>query len=39
MVDGFTRVHEGDRLPIAINLDRMHLFDRRTGLTIGGQAS
>jgi multiple sugar transport system ATP-binding protein len=39
MVDGFTRIREGERLAIAINLDRVHLFDRRTGLSIGAQTS
>jgi multiple sugar transport system ATP-binding protein len=36
-VDGFASVHAGDSVPIAINLDRMHLFDRHTGLAIGAQ--
>jgi multiple sugar transport system ATP-binding protein len=36
LVDGFAAIKPGDRLPIAIDLDRVHLFDRRTGLAIGG---
>jgi len=35
LVDGFAAIKPGDRLPISIDLDRMHLFDRRTGLAIG----
>jgi multiple sugar transport system ATP-binding protein len=35
LVDGFAAIKPGDRLPIAIDLDRMHLFDTRTGLAIG----
>ena len=31
MVDGFAAIKPGERLPIAIDLERMHLFDRRTG--------
>jgi len=37
MVDGFRGISEGDRLPIAIDLERLHLFDRRTGVAIGEQ--
>jgi multiple sugar transport system ATP-binding protein len=37
MVDGFAAIKPGERLPIAIDLDRMHLFDRQTGLAIGGE--
>jgi hypothetical protein len=36
-VDGFASVHAGDSVPIAINLDRMHHFDRHTRLAIGAQ--
>jgi multiple sugar transport system ATP-binding protein len=39
MVDGFASIREGDRLPIAIDLERMHLFDRRSGTAIGARAS
>ena len=28
LVDGFALIKPGDRLPIAIDLDRLHLFDR-----------
>ena len=35
MVDGFTAIREGDRAPIAIDLERVHLFDPATGLAIG----
>ncbi len=35
MVDGLAAVKPGDRLPIGIDLDRMHFFDRRSGLAIG----
>jgi multiple sugar transport system ATP-binding protein len=35
MVDGFSTIHQGDRLPIVVDLDRMHWFDPRTGLAIG----
>jgi multiple sugar transport system ATP-binding protein len=34
MVGGFTEVRQGDRLPIAVDLERLHLFDSRTGLAI-----
>jgi multiple sugar transport system ATP-binding protein len=37
MVNGFASVREGERLPIAIDLERLHLFDRRTGLAIGAR--
>ena len=37
-VDGFASVHEGDRLRIAIDLERVHLFDRKTGAAIGAPA-
>jgi multiple sugar transport system ATP-binding protein len=37
MVDGFAAIAPGDRLPIAIDLERLHLFDRRTGATIGAR--
>jgi multiple sugar transport system ATP-binding protein len=37
MVDGFSAIREGDRLPIAIDLERLHLFDRKTGLAIGAR--
>ena len=33
-VDGFASLREGDRAPLAIDLERIHLFDRRTGLAI-----
>jgi multiple sugar transport system ATP-binding protein len=35
MVDEFMSVRKGDRLPIAVDLERLHLFDQRTGLAIG----
>ncbi len=35
MVDGFSAIREGDRLPIALDLERLHLFDRKTGLQSG----
>ena len=35
MVDGFATIREGDRLSIALDLERLHLFDRRTGAAIG----
>ncbi|MGO8799956.1 MAG: ABC transporter ATP-binding protein [Roseiarcus sp.] len=38
MVDGFSAIREGDRLPIALDLERLHLFDRKTGLAIGARA-
>jgi len=38
MVDGLAPVRAGDRLPIAIDLERMHFFDRRSGLAIGSIA-
>ncbi|MGA2794597.1 MAG: sn-glycerol-3-phosphate ABC transporter ATP-binding protein UgpC [Roseiarcus sp.] len=38
MVNGFSAIREGDRLPIAIDLERLHLFDRKTGLAIGARA-
>jgi multiple sugar transport system ATP-binding protein len=38
-VDGFASPREGDRLGIAIDLERIHLFDRRTGLAIVARAS
>jgi multiple sugar transport system ATP-binding protein len=37
MVDGFASVAQGDWLPIAIDLERMHLFDRRSGVAIGAR--
>ena len=37
MVDGFAAIKPGERLPIAIDLDHMHLFDRHSGLAIGGE--
>jgi hypothetical protein len=37
MVDGFAAVAQGDWLPIAIDLERMHLFDRRSGVAIGAR--
>ena len=36
-VDGFASLREGDRAPLAIDLERIHLFDRRTGLAIGAR--
>jgi multiple sugar transport system ATP-binding protein len=36
MVDGLSSVRPGDRLPIAIDLERAHFFDRRSGVAIGG---
>ena len=36
-VDGFASLREGDRAPLAIDLERIHLFDRRTGLAIGSR--
>jgi multiple sugar transport system ATP-binding protein len=38
MVDGFASIKEGDRLPIAIDIERIHLFDPQTGLAIGAEA-
>jgi len=38
MVDGLAPVRAGDRLPIAIDLERTHFFDRRSGLAIGSIA-
>ena len=38
MVDGFAAIAQGDRLAIAIDLERLHLFDRRTGAAIGARA-
>jgi multiple sugar transport system ATP-binding protein len=35
ILDGFAAIHVGDRARIAIDLNRIHLFDRRTGLAIG----
>ncbi len=34
MVDGFASIRQGERLPIGVDLERLHLFDRRTGPTI-----
>jgi multiple sugar transport system ATP-binding protein len=34
MVSGFTAIRDGDRLPIAVDLERLHLFDRGTGVAI-----
>jgi multiple sugar transport system ATP-binding protein len=34
-VDGFATLRQGDRLPLQIDLERVHLFDRRTGLALG----
>jgi multiple sugar transport system ATP-binding protein len=34
MVDGFTPIRQGDRLPIVVDIERLHLFDQRTGLAI-----
>jgi multiple sugar transport system ATP-binding protein len=34
MVDGFAAIREGDRAPIGIDLERVHLFDPATGLAI-----
>jgi multiple sugar transport system ATP-binding protein len=39
MVNGFSAIRQGDRLPIAIDLERLHLFDRQTGLAIGARAA
>jgi multiple sugar transport system ATP-binding protein len=39
MVDGFADIRPGERLPIAIDLERLHLFDQRTGLAIGARAT
>ena len=38
-VDGFATLREGDRASIAIDLERIHLFDRRTGLAIGARST
>jgi hypothetical protein len=38
MVDGFASIKEGDRLPIAIDIERIHVFDPQTGLAIGAEA-
>jgi len=38
MVDGLAPVRAGDRLPIAIDLERTHFFERRSGLAIGSIA-
>ncbi|HLW91584.1 MAG TPA: sn-glycerol-3-phosphate ABC transporter ATP-binding protein UgpC [Roseiarcus sp.] len=35
MVDGMSGLRVGDRAPIAIDLERAHLFDPETGLAIG----
>jgi multiple sugar transport system ATP-binding protein len=37
-VNGFASMREGERAPISIDLERIHLFDRRTGLVIGAKA-
>ena len=34
MVDGFASIRQGERLPIGVDLERLHLFDRRTGVAI-----
>jgi multiple sugar transport system ATP-binding protein len=34
MVDGFASIRAGERLPIGVDLERLHLFDRRTGVAI-----
>jgi multiple sugar transport system ATP-binding protein len=39
MVDGLATVKAGDRLPIAIDLDRMHFFDRQSGLAIASASA
>jgi len=39
MVDGLSPVKPGDRVPIAIDLERAHFFDRRSGLAIAGAAA
>jgi hypothetical protein len=38
-VDGFASLREGDRAPLAIDIERIHLFDRRTGLAIAARRS
>ena len=38
MVDGLAPVKAGDRVPIGIDLQRAHFFDRRSGLAIAGAA-
>ena len=38
MVDGLAPVKSGDRVPIGIDLQRAHFFDRRSGLAIAGAA-
>ena len=37
MVDGFMAIRQGDRASIAIDLERVHLFDPRTGRAIGSR--
>jgi multiple sugar transport system ATP-binding protein len=36
MVDGFASIQAGDRLPIAIDLELLHLFDPESGVAIAG---
>jgi multiple sugar transport system ATP-binding protein len=38
MVDGFAALRAGDRVDAALDLDRVHLFDPRTGASIGARA-
>jgi len=35
VVDGFAAIRAGDRAPIVVDMERIHLFDRKTGRAIG----
>jgi multiple sugar transport system ATP-binding protein len=39
MVDGFAAIRPGDLLPIDIDVERLHLFDKKTGAAIGDRAA